>query len=62
MEYRLCNLFKMGILCMDDDLFHLRRQGLFKEFVSFVNDEGGVPIYENTMQYAILKKEWILKQ
>ena len=40
----------------------MRREGLFKEFVSFVNDEGGVPIYENTMQYAILKKEWILKQ
>ena len=36
----------------------LRREGLFKEFVSFVNDEDGVPIYENTMQYAMLKKEW----
>ena len=35
----------------------MRREGLFKEFVSFVNDEDGVPIYENTMQYAILKKE-----
>ena len=33
-----------------------------REFVSFVNDEDGVPIYENTMQYAILKKEWMLKQ
>ncbi len=31
------------------------------EFVSFVNDENGEPIYENTMQYAILKKEWIEK-
>ena len=40
----------------------MRREGLFKEFVSFVNDEDGVPIYENTMQYAILKKEWILKK
>ena len=28
------------------------------EFVSFVNDAQGNPIYENTMQYAILKKEW----
>ena len=37
----------------------MRREGLFKEFVSFVNDEDGVPIYENTMQYAILKKEWM---
>lgn len=36
----------------------MRREGLFKEFVSFVNDENGNPIYENTYQYAILKKEW----
>ena len=36
----------------------MRREGLFKVFVSFVNDEDGVPIYENTMQYAMLKKEW----
>lgn len=36
----------------------MRREGLFKEFVSFVNDEDGKPIYENTYQYAILKKEW----
>ena len=34
------------------------REGLFREFVSFVNDEEGTPIYENTYQYAILKKEW----
>ena len=38
-----------------------RREGLFKEFVSFVNDPDGNPIYENTMQYAILKKEWELQ-
>jgi len=37
----------------------MRREGMFLEFVSFVNDENGAPIYENTMQYAILKKEWI---
>lgn len=36
----------------------MRREGLFKEFVSFQNDDDGVPIYENTMQYAILRKEW----
>ena len=36
----------------------MRREGLFVEFVSFVNDENGKPIYENTYQYAILKKEW----
>ena len=36
----------------------MRREGMFMEFVSFINDENGVPIYENTIQYAILKKEW----
>ena len=36
----------------------MRREGLFMEFVSFVNDANGDPIYENTMQYAILKREW----
>ena len=37
----------------------MRREGLFMEFISFVNDENGDPIYENTYQYAMLKKEWI---
>lgn len=36
----------------------MRREGVFMEFVTFVNDGDGNPIYENTMQYAILKKEW----
>lgn len=36
----------------------MRREGLFLEFISFVNDGDGNPIYENTYQYAILKKEW----
>ncbi len=36
----------------------MRQEGLFREFVSFVNDAEGNPIYENTYQYAILKKEW----
>ena len=36
----------------------MRQEGLFQEFVTFVNDEDGAPIYENTMQWAILKKEW----
>ena len=36
----------------------MRVEGLFREFVTFVSDENGEPIYENTMQYAILKKEW----
>ena len=36
----------------------MRQEGLFKEFVSFISDENGNPIYENTYQYALLKKEW----
>ncbi|MDO4467829.1 MAG: GNAT family N-acetyltransferase [Bacillota bacterium] len=40
----------------------MRKEGLFVEFVSFVKDEDGNPKYENTMQYAILKKEWISTQ
>ena len=36
----------------------MRQEGLFREFVSFVKDADGNPIYENTMQWAILKKEW----
>ncbi len=36
----------------------MRREGLFKEFVSFVKNPDGTPRYENTVQYAILKKEW----
>ena len=36
----------------------MRREGLFVEFVSFVNNPDGTPHYENTYQYAILKKEW----
>lgn len=36
----------------------MRKEGEFKEFVSFVNNPDGTPQYENTCQYAILKKEW----
>ncbi len=36
----------------------MRREGLFLEFISFVNDPDGLPRYENTYQYAVLKKEW----
>ena len=36
----------------------MRREGVFLEFVSFVNNPDGTPRYENTVQYAILKKEW----
>lgn len=37
----------------------MRREGVFIEFVSFTNDDAGNPIYENTMQYAILRREWM---
>ena len=36
----------------------MRREGCFLEFVSFVKNADGTPKYENTIQYAILKKEW----
>lgn len=36
----------------------MRKEGTFIEFVSFINNEDGTPRYENTIQYAILKKEW----
>ena len=36
----------------------MRREGLFLEFVSFISNPDGTPHYENTMQYAILKREW----
>lgn len=36
----------------------MRREGMFLEFISFVNNPDGTPRYENTVQYAILKKEW----
>ena len=36
----------------------MRREGPFEEFVTFINNENGNPIYENTYQYAILKREW----
>ena len=39
----------------------MRKEGVFKEFDSFISDNNANPIYENTLQYAILKKEWVLK-
>ncbi len=36
----------------------MRREGMFMEFVSFINNPDGTPRYENTCQYAILKNEW----
>ena len=40
----------------------MRREGVFLEFISFVNNPDGTPRYENTVQYAILKKEWDRQQ
>ena len=37
----------------------MRSEGLFRSFVSFVNDADGNPVYENTIQYAILRQEWM---
>ena len=36
----------------------MRQEGLFQEYISFINNPDGTPLYENTMQFAILKKEW----
>nr|WP_321510101.1 GNAT family protein [uncultured Celeribacter sp.] len=36
----------------------MRKEGLFLDYVSFRNDDAGQPIYENTMQYALLRQEW----
>ena len=36
----------------------MRRESLFVEFVSFKNGDSGDPVYENTLQYAILRREW----
>lgn len=35
----------------------MRQEGLFLEYVSFQNSAGEA-VYENTMQYALLKREW----
>ena len=37
----------------------MRREGVFVEFVSFTTDDAGKPVYEDTMQYAILRREWL---
>jgi len=35
----------------------MRNEGCFKEFISFTQNEDGTPRYENTLQYAVLKKD-----
>lgn len=36
----------------------MRQEGLFLEFISFISNPDGTPKYENTLQFALLKKEW----
>lgn len=36
----------------------MREEGRFVEFVSFTNDADGNPLFETTMQYALLRREW----
>lgn len=38
----------------------MRKEGCFIEFISFTQNADGTRRYENTLQYAILKKEWEL--
>ncbi|MCY8980919.1 GNAT family N-acetyltransferase [Bacillus halotolerans] len=40
----------------------MRKEGYFLEFISFTKYEDGTPKYENTFQYALLKKEWLKQQ
>lgn len=41
---------------------NMRLEGCFIEFISFVNNSDGSPKYENTLQYALLYKEWALER
>jgi hypothetical protein len=36
----------------------MRQEGLFLDYISFGKDADGTPLYENTMQYALLRREW----
>lgn len=40
------------------DRLKMRQEGCFKEFVSFITQDGGEQ-YDNTFVYALLKKEWL---
>ncbi len=37
----------------------MRKEGCFMEFISFTEYDDGTPKYENTFQYALLKREWL---
>ncbi len=36
----------------------MRQEGAFLDFVSFRTDAAGTPIYETTLQFALLRREW----
>ncbi len=36
----------------------MRQEGIFKEYISFTTDSEGSPVFVDTMQYAILRREW----
>lgn len=40
------------------DRMGMRREGVFREFISFTSDAQGQPVYEDTQQFALLHKEW----
>ena len=40
----------------------MRVEGTFIEFVTFTDKPDGTPLFEDTMQYAILRKEWAAKR
>ncbi|MEH7609247.1 MULTISPECIES: GNAT family N-acetyltransferase [Priestia] len=48
--------YKSQKLC---EKLEMRKEGYFVEFISFTQYEDGTPKYENTLQYALLKKEWM---
>lgn len=48
--------FKSQKLC---ERLGMRKEGCFLEFISFTKYKDGTPKYENTFQYALLKKEWL---
>ena len=56
---KMCEkLWTLSKLC---ERLGMRKEGCFLDFISFMKDENGVDIYENTMIYAILKREWIAR-
>lgn len=48
--------FRSQKLC---EHLNMRKEGIFIDFISFINNEDGTSIYENTCVYALLKREWV---